>query len=246
MPRYILISFLFLGFAFYELSGGSDFEPRSKSTPVDTAEATETEPRSAIERARLKRATEVVTLVAAPVIETSDSRLSGTPEQQATPVIQAAVVASPEPVEAAVETIETLQPNVSTVADASQETTIADVQGTATLGLSQFATAEDAVIEVAAVQEEPPLQETNVEEAIDEEEPAVRAPAAASADLRQIVATRVNMRAGPGTSHDILDRLSRGATVEVLGDNGRGWLRLRTLPGDRVGWIAERLVSPAS
>ena len=63
--------------------------------------------------------------------------------------------------------------------------------------------------------------------------------------MREIVATRVNMRAGPGTSSDILMRLAKGDSVEVLEDNGSGWLRLRALPADRVGWIAARLVSPA-
>ena len=67
-----------------------------------------------------------------------------------------------------------------------------------------------------------------------------------AADMREIVATRVNMRAGPGTSSDILMRLAKGDSVEVLEDNGSGWLRLRALPADRVGWIAARLVSPQS
>ena len=28
--RFVIISFLFMGFAFYELSGGADFEPRGR------------------------------------------------------------------------------------------------------------------------------------------------------------------------------------------------------------------------
>jgi uncharacterized protein YraI len=69
--------------------------------------------------------------------------------------------------------------------------------------------------------------------------------AVAPADIREITATRVNMRDGPGTTHPILARLSLGHEVEVLGDSGNGWLRLRTLPEQQSGWISASLVSKA-
>ena len=70
-------------------------------------------------------------------------------------------------------------------------------------------------------------------------------PAPPPADIREITATRVNMRDGPGTTYPVLTRLSLGDEVEILEVLGNGWLRLRTLPEQRIGWIAASLVSKA-
>lgn len=106
-------------------------------------------------------------------------------------------------------------------------------------GLSQFEGEPLSQYNVASLRDVSATSDATVEEV------AVRPAPEPEADLREIVATRVNMRAGPGTDNDIVDRLDRGHTVEVLENNGRGWLRLRALPEDRVGWIAARLVSTA-
>lgn len=161
MPRYILLSFLFMGWAFFELSGGADFHPPQRETVSAAAPA---KPQTALERARSNRAAraraENVALVALPA--TAPARTEP-------------VLAAPAPAPAP--------------------------------------------------------------------QPAVVRPPAPEADLRRVVASRVNLRTGPGTDHNILATLDRGQTVEVLDTNDQGWLRLRTQPGDRVGWIAERLVS---
>ena len=65
-------------------------------------------------------------------------------------------------------------------------------------------------------------------------------------DIRRITAARVNMRVGPGTNFAILAKLDNGAEVEVLEDDGNGWLRLRAIDSNRVGWIAHSLVSAAA
>lgn len=168
MPRYILLSFLFMGWAFYELSGGANFSPPER---VAVAEVKPAKPQTAIQRAQANRAArarekaraEAATLVAIPAV--APARIK--------PTLPAAAPA-PKP------------------------------------------------------------------------QPAIVKPPAPEADLRRVVASRVNLRTGPGTDHNILATLDRGQTVEVLDTNDQGWLRLRTQPGDRVGWIAERLVSPKS
>jgi len=69
------------------------------------------------------------------------------------------------------------------------------------------------------------------------------APVAKSAlDLRNVVASRVNMRNGPGTRFDVISTLDRNEQVEVLRVGDNGWVRLKTASG-RVGWMAERLLS---
>jgi hypothetical protein len=61
-------------------------------------------------------------------------------------------------------------------------------------------------------------------------------------DMRKVVASRVNMRNGPGTRFDVITTLNRDEEVEVLRGADGGWVRLRTQSG-RVGWMAERLLS---
>ena len=55
--------------------------------------------------------------------------------------------------------------------------------------------------------------------------------------------TRVNMRDGPGTIYPVILRLRIGQQVEVLETSGTGWLRLRTVQGQQVGWVAASLIS---
>ncbi|NVO58660.1 SH3 domain-containing protein [Rhodobacteraceae bacterium B1Z28] len=61
-------------------------------------------------------------------------------------------------------------------------------------------------------------------------------------DIREISGTRVNMRDGPGTIYPIIGKARIGQKVEVLSESGTGWLRLRVLPGQQVGWISASLV----
>ncbi|MBO9445347.1 SH3 domain-containing protein [Ruegeria sp. R14_0] len=61
-------------------------------------------------------------------------------------------------------------------------------------------------------------------------------------DIREITGTRVNMRDGPGTIYPIIGKATIGQQVEVLSESGTGWLRLRVLPEQQVGWISASLV----
>ncbi|NOD65271.1 SH3 domain-containing protein [Ruegeria sp. HKCCD6109] len=61
-------------------------------------------------------------------------------------------------------------------------------------------------------------------------------------DIREISGTRVNLRDGPGTIYPIIGKAGLGQQVEVLSESGTGWLRLRVLPGQQVGWISASLV----
>ncbi|WP_370304076.1 SH3 domain-containing protein [Pseudooceanicola sp.] len=214
MPRYVFLSFLFMGWAFYELSGGADFKPAPR--PAVTAQATP-------EPAR--------------------------PEPPITPAITAAL--TPQPVrpqrpqgrEALVTAASVTEGAVYRRAQA--EANIAEIRATLQQGLPVFPDTQPResvqVASLADLAATPPSDEPDLPEVT-----AVRPAPVAEADLREVVATRVNMRAGPSLDDDIIDRLERGHQVEILENNGKGWLRLRSLPDDRVGWIAERLVSAAN
>ncbi len=56
--------------------------------------------------------------------------------------------------------------------------------------------------------------------------------------------TQANVRAEPSFSADVLERLSTGTLLEVIGQNG-DWLNIRMEDG-REGWIAASLVQPSN
>ena len=78
-----------------------------------------------------------------------------------------------------------------------------------------------------------PVEETVVEVAVSEP----------TLDIRYVSGTRVNMRSGPGTSYAVLDTLDGGTATEVLEVDASGWARIRLSGTDRIGWMAERLLT---
>lgn len=57
-------------------------------------------------------------------------------------------------------------------------------------------------------------------------------------DLRVVTGSRVNLRGGPSTGHAVLTQLLQGEHVEVVEDRGNGWVRLRALDDDAIGWMS--------
>lgn len=61
-------------------------------------------------------------------------------------------------------------------------------------------------------------------------------------DLRQISGNSVNLRRGPGTRFNVVGRLSRGDSVQVLSQEGT-WVKLRVTESGRIGYVADFLLS---
>lgn len=76
--------------------------------------------------------------------------------------------------------------------------------------------------------------------------PAVAPDALDQPDLRFVDADRVNMRGGPGTDYAVVGRLLRNDMIEVLKDEGNGWLHLRDTASGDEGWVADWLVTAAN
>lgn len=66
---------------------------------------------------------------------------------------------------------------------------------------------------------------------------------AALPDIRSVRGSVVNMRNGPGTNFSVLTKLRRGDEVEIVRDDGEGWVKLRATASGRVGWMADSLVT---
>lgn len=203
MKRFIFLSFIFMGLAFYELSGGADFDP----------------------------------------VEAREAAVMGRTEApQEAPVDDA-----PGPV----------------IAQADEPSTVTRVN----LNLVSFDDVsapkrERPARTAAAAPGTPPDTETVALTPVtffESDEPEVVIPSlifpgttsrASSADVSQglqnvraVSASRVNLRNGPGTGFGVVTQLDRDTQVEILQDDGSGWVRLRPVDGGPEGWIAEFLLT---
>ncbi|SDY50391.1 SH3 domain-containing protein [Citreimonas salinaria] len=66
-----------------------------------------------------------------------------------------------------------------------------------------------------------------------------------SSDIRRVADTRVPLYARPAEGADTLVELLRGEPVAILRDGATGWVKLRALDGDAVGWAEARHLEPA-
>ena len=183
MSRFIIVSFGVLFWAFYEMSGGSEFEPGwyiDKEDKLAIAKVEETtlpkvEPEQVVARAETR---------------INDLNTEPQPAAKITPVT--------------------------------------------------FTNTEDRVVDVLLTRAEA------VETPADTAKPEEVAVAEPAEDLRTVSAARVNLRNGPGTKFSVLGKLTRGEEVQVLSDNGEGWIKLRVKSSNRVGWMADYLVTASN
>ncbi|WP_234999046.1 SH3 domain-containing protein [Ruegeria sp. AU67] len=198
MTRLIILTFTALGWCFYVMSGGPDFEPRGLRSDQPVRVASVPQPAEVAPT----RVEELVTSVAvrAPTVRAQ-------PQLEPEEIVQ--IVAEPA-------SLQSLS-GISVFDDQSANITLASLED----GVAGLRQTDDA-----------PLPETSEAAAIPEPEK----------DIREISGTRVNMRDGPGTIYPIVGKAAIGQKVEVLSDSGTGWLRLRVLPAQQVGWISASLV----
>lgn len=229
MKRFIVLTFAFLGLAFYELSGGGGFDP-------DQA-------REMAIQARLERQSSRQSEIAAwqpPKIAVAEN---GAPRAEARAEVTevtrigldlvsfTAATQKPQaaPDQEAVETVSVLPR-----APRGERVPLSELAG-----LSATAAAP---ISIDALETETNPQQDNAF-------PGSRQIASSAditdtaPDIRSVKGTLVNMRSGPGTDYDVVDQLEQATEVEVLTDAGNGWVELRPLDGGTTGWIAEFLLT---
>lgn len=204
MTRVIIITFAMLGWSFYVMSGGPDFEPRGVRTeqPRQIAAQTDHDPAPAVEQL-VTRATPQPALPAIPVVE--------------------------------------IVPDATQTSD-DEETRALLAQIATGLNLdSSFVTDQDATLALASLEQGvTALQQVTPDAVSDASETAVLPEP--EKDIREIAGTRVNMRDGPGTIYPIIGKGTIGQQVEVFAESGTGWLRLRVVETQQVGWISASLI----
>ena len=227
MKRFIVLTFLLLGWVFWEMSGGADFEPRRmaeapQTSPSETAEPTPifvaAAPDTLVTRTRATPGGKPQVRRGTTLSGSEDGLVSNDPAKAGlfAPADEEEDLAEPE------------------IALASLSEDDSAFSGTLTTGglntggltLSANSAAVDAAVEqVLATPQAAP-------------EPAL--------PIAVVSGSTVNMRGGPGTEYEVLTQLRRGDTVEIVADPGTGWLKLRALRGGPTGWMSASLVDIAN
>ncbi|MFK7879351.1 SH3 domain-containing protein [Roseobacter sp.] len=217
MKRFIWLSFGFLALAFYELSGGAEFDPVAARNAavlarVDTEEAPQN---TDLENARKPSVLQTanapditpVSLKLASFEDAFDQR----PGRSTKPILT--------------KTLEATQQSAPAVKPPS--TIVTPIEAT----ISAFDTTPDADGVLPSIV----FQGSRAQASSDAVSPR--------RGIRSISADVVNMRSGPGTGFDVVTKLNRDTEVEVLEDDGTGWVKLRPVAGGPEGWIADFLLS---
>ena len=195
MTKFILIAFGFLGFSFYQLSGGSDFDG---------------------EALRLSRVDGAVIKEGPPKVAVAKPLIAGTQNDPAVSRALFSLISADK-------------------LNATDTVTNNPLNANAEATTASFVVTQDEEPASAIVLPSLIAQPQAVVEAQDPLAPNDR-------DIRFVSGNLVNVRGGPSTQFDIVGKLARGFEVEILADNGDGWVEMRSLDGATVGWIADFLL----
>ena len=228
MWRLILVTFAFLGWSFYELSGGSEYQPRVNSLQAQAA---------------IKRAEVAMAQAEQPATQ---------PQQVETVQDDTAVVTRAAASLSDLNLSEDTGRFRITLASASVDDGAIDTQVPTVRAQPVVANANAAIeaaigeaIEAAAT-DEPEV--FSLETYVNGQTGSVVAASSAGdgMDIRKVTGKVVNMRSGPGTEFDKLGRLKQGAEVIVLDEPGNGWVMLEVVSTGESGWMADWLVTASN
>lgn len=216
--RYILICFLFMGWAFYELSGGADFDKDAvRETRMAALELKEPKP------APKPRAEPIVVTEAPIVVVDTD------PPAQSEPTRVSLNLTTLAPSAAA--------PQANDISEAVEAAVSDAVEQASDLVPRNVGTTTSSADTPAII---PSLIDPN--DGVTPQ-PAEPVETVSFDDIRTVSASNVNVRGGPGTDYGVVGRLGRGDQIKVLQDDGFGWVRFETTDGSTAGWMADFLLS---
>ncbi|WP_300033779.1 SH3 domain-containing protein [uncultured Roseobacter sp.] len=221
MKLFIVLVLGFLTLGFYELSGGSDFDPVAAREAAVLARVQEA----------ADKAPGPVKVAALPAREIAEpvARVQNAPESEAT-VTRASLnltafdaVANAAPLAAV-----TAEPKLEGLADEARPAAIV-AQGVSLEVPGMAEGAEETGTIPSLVFEGKKLASTDVTDP--------------QTVVRTVAGDLVNVRGGPGTGYRVVNQLKKDAMVEVIADNGAGWVQLRPVDGSPSGWMADFLLN---
>lgn len=216
MKRFILLTFGFLGWAFYEMSGGADFQPASAqmASNADQVLTQENEITAKTPSNDTVETAEVIPAVATAPVDTTPPGFESTAQGDDAERVSVTLTTALNSGDAGAATGVSYVPIAQNIS-ANGADTPAIIPSLIVPNDSGAAIVEARV-------------ETNL---------------SSEADIRSVSGNRVNVRGGPGTEFQVVTKLGRGDSVEIIQDNGDGWVKMRPVDGGPEGWMADFLLS---
>ncbi|XDA98789.1 SH3 domain-containing protein [Sulfitobacter sp. LCG007] len=218
MFKFMLLTFAFLAFAFYQLSGGSDFDPAEARQAAMTLRAERKGDPIPAEQPQIAALEETD---GAPEEENEVSRVALNLTS-----LRAVLDEDRQPKPPILPADEIVQ------SGSSPAPTGQDVDSALAMALDDESYGEEPA-------------EVVIPSMIFSGESYESSPAGYTSDsgsVREVTGSLVNVRGGPGTEFEVVGQLSRGAAVEILQDSGTGWVEMRPLDGGAPGWMADFLL----
>lgn len=241
MWRFIVLTFAFLGWSFYEMSGGSDYQPSDNSLQARAGTADAQAP--VVEVAQLDPQTEAQddeSTVTRSVASLADLEIEDGERFQITLAsVDAGETVTTEPARAD----DTASIIEAAVAEANAEIAAAD----AVTATEEPRDVPDSVA-TGFVGEDVFSLETYVMRQNSDYTPTTEASLQGSldGDIRRVTGNSVNMRSGPGTDYQRVGKLTKGAQIAVLEEPGNGWVMLEVVETGEVGWMADWLITASN
>lgn len=248
MKTYVWLTFAFLGWGYYEASGGADFQAgpsKTDTAPILAAAAEaapeETAPRQMAQadlgpRGSVQRQLETALLTA--LRDKHPATRTGSLEN----VQAVSFAAEAQPAQPEAETEATVRITSKTISPRLRPDDLTEeAEEPITLAIGpNTAAAPDASPRPRLRPRELAGAPTGVMPTISTrgESPAVSRFAAG-----RIKGTRANMRMGPGTNFPVLKAMPAGSNVRILRNGPDGWVKLKSEDDGRIGWMAGRLVA---
>ena len=225
MWRFICLTFAFLAFAFYELSGGADYAPVANSIQVKAAERAAERERAKLAQVAAEETVSRVAVMKPTLVKDDTAHAADDGVEITLASAKLATVDEPAPL-------------------VSVQDFVPTVKAEPALVVASSGTIDAAVEEAINVT----LQEPEV---FSLETYAQAAASYASfepayVDYRTVTGDRVNMRAGPGTEFEKTGFATRGTEIRVLDEPGNGWVMLEIVATGETGWMADWLLTASN
>lgn len=236
MKTYVWLTFAFLGWGYYEASGGADFKPGPARAEAEVAEVMPAAPQPAALQSPERRRPALAADATVP-------RGSLKVRQRVESALLVALRNAPQ------------------TRDGAPEAGVHRVAFAEDAAAQPFAPARPVVIDTSTPEtglpEGDPAETATATAPIQSPRPKMR-PGTQLADSgtprlstrgdpvsadHAVAVSRANLRVGPGTNFPVLDRLARGDRVRVLRQGPDGWVKLRSVELGRIGWMAGSLIA---
>ena len=244
MKTYVWLTFAFLGWGYYEASGGADFQPGTANADgaAIAAEASQAEtPRKVARR-------QAADLAPRGTVQRQLETALLTALRDKHPAAQPRTLSNVKALAFAAEAQEPAQDDQVSAAPAVARTDAPPLRPDdlgETIGESEIPVAIASNTRAAPEASlRPRLRPRALAGAPSGATLTVstRSPAGQFASGR-ITASRANLRMGPGTNFPVLSAMTSGTEVRILRSGQDGWVKLKSVESGRIGWMAGHLVA---